>query len=193
MEGKTSRSASMELQRNKSMRSREYNNNVNTYKKEKIMFRRLKNRKGFTMIELMIVAIIVAILAVVLIPLMTGNKVRAYATEAEATLGTIRTAMRVAYSANNGVYPTYAGVGVDTCNTVAQGAGISNINFSTADLMGTYFSAPNFTITSAPATYTITCTWNVAANNAPQAAVIQALPVAYTTTLNEQGTFTRNY
>ena len=52
------------------------------------------NRAGFTLVELMVVAVIVAILAAVAIPLMSANKTRAMATEAEAGCGTIRTAFR---------------------------------------------------------------------------------------------------
>ena len=56
------------------------------------MFKTRKSRKaGFTLVELMVVAIIVAILAAVAIPLMSGNRTRAMATEAETALGTIRT------------------------------------------------------------------------------------------------------
>ena len=57
-----------------------------------------KNRKaGFTLVELMVVAIIVAILAAVAIPLMSGNKDRAMATEAQAGCGTIATQVRLAH------------------------------------------------------------------------------------------------
>lgn len=54
-------------------------------------------RAGFTLVELMVVAIIVAILASVAIPLMSGNKKRALGTEAETVLGTLRTQLRIMY------------------------------------------------------------------------------------------------
>ncbi len=59
-----------------------------------------QNRRvaGFTLVELMVVAIIVAILAAVAIPLMAGNKKRAMGTEAETALGTIRTQLRIMYA-----------------------------------------------------------------------------------------------
>jgi prepilin-type N-terminal cleavage/methylation domain-containing protein len=154
----------------------------------------LRNKKGFTMIELMIVAIIVAILAVVLIPLMSANKYRAYATEAEATLGTIRTAMRVALAENEGLgYPLYtAPTAITLCSGTTQAAGVANISFSAPDLLGTYFSAPNYTIGSTATTYTITCTWTTAqgATAAPQNSKVIGL-TGFTTTLNQDGTFVR--
>ncbi len=57
---------------------------------------------GFTLVELMVVAIIVAILAAVAIPLMAGNKKRAMGTEAETALGTIRTQLRIMYAETGG-------------------------------------------------------------------------------------------
>ncbi len=63
------------------------------------------HRKGFTLIELMIVMIIVAILAAAAVPLYTSIVSRAYESEIVSALGTIRSAAR-AYKAENGVYPT---------------------------------------------------------------------------------------
>jgi len=141
----------------------------------------LRNKKGFTMIELMIVAIIVAILAVVLIPLMSGNKARAYATEAEAALGTVRTALRVIYAESSPhAFPVLALGPVE-----GRVDGIS-----AGDLLGTFFAGPSFTIRSDATTYEIRCTW-ATATTAPRTAEVQAYTTAWTE-LDETGTFTRN-
>jgi len=63
------------------------------------MNRKVSSRRaGFTLVELMVVAIIVAILAAVAIPLMSGNKKRAIGTEAESAMGMIRTQLRIMFA-----------------------------------------------------------------------------------------------
>lgn len=113
---------------------------------------RKSKKNGFTLVELMVVAVIVAILAAVAIPLMSGNKKRAMATEAEAALGSIRTALRAMY-AETKAYDK------DPNGTTISGS-VTNIPGVTAeDLEGTYFKSANYDISAiATATYTIRAT-----------------------------------
>jgi len=81
------------------------------------------NKSGFTLVELMVVAIIVAILAAVAIPLMSGNKKKAQATEAQAGAGAIKMLVRIMQTE-----------GVAAPTTLS---GVRGLN--AADLDGTYF------------------------------------------------------
>ncbi len=93
-----------------------------------------KNKKsGFTLVELMVVAIIVAILAAVAIPLMSGNKDRAKATEGQAGCTTIATQLRMYWAENDA--PAVAGVA-----TTLKG-------INTGDMNGAYFKDANYTFT----------------------------------------------
>ncbi len=89
----------------------------------------MKGRKGFTLIELMVVIFIVGILAAVAIPIMRGRIDSAKWSEGKAGAGSIRTAAR-AFCAEKGSGwgGTWAGV------TMA------NLGFQTGDLDGKYFS-----------------------------------------------------
>ncbi|WP_269844945.1 type II secretion system protein [Tichowtungia aerotolerans] len=64
-----------------------------------------KQKAGFTLVELMIVAAIIAILAAIIIPLLSSNRDTAIAAEAHNLCGTVATACKV-YYAKNGAGPT---------------------------------------------------------------------------------------
>lgn len=101
----------------------------------------MEKRKGFTLIELMVVILIVSILAGVAIPLMQGRIDSAKWSEGNAAAGTVRTAIR-AYFAEK---PTAAAALSGTLGVVATR---NALGFNTADLTGTYFAPANYTITS---------------------------------------------
>ncbi len=83
---------------------------------EKTMFGRiaygLKNRKGFTLVELLVVVAIIAILAAALVPRLLGYTDRARQARAMSDLGTMKTVVEI-YTADqgNGVYPDTADIG----------------------------------------------------------------------------------
>lgn len=132
----------------------------------------MKSRKGFTLIELMVVILIVGILAAVAIPLMRGRVDSAKWSEGKSVAGTIATSLR-AYAAEKG------GQGAWANPTLA------NLGFTAGDMQGSYFASTNYSWVSAydeaadpPLSFTITVT----------------KPASVTTgtdlTLNEAGIFT---
>ena len=111
----------------------------------------MEKRKGFTLIELMVVILIVGILASVAIPIMRGRIDSAKWSEGKAGMGSIATALR-AYSAEKAADGTYPPT-------------LTTLGFQTSDLHGTYFvigdysiPAASFTAAADPElTFTIRC------------------------------------
>ena len=95
----------------------------------------MRKRKGFTLIELMVVILIVGILAAVAIPIMRGRVDAAKWSEGKAGAGTIGTALR-AYAAEQSANGTY-GVGVPA---------LATLGFIASDLNGTYFAITNYSV-----------------------------------------------
>jgi len=117
----------------------------------------MRKRKGFTLIELMVVILIVSILTAVAIPIMRGRIDSAKWSEGKAMMGTIATAIR-AYCAENDASP---GTGTLSTAVYAQALG-----FAQSDLTGTYFDSSMFSVTvctydtnaTDPLTFTISAT-----------------------------------
>jgi prepilin-type N-terminal cleavage/methylation domain-containing protein len=107
----------------------------------------MERRKGFTLIELMVVVLIVGILAAVAVPIMRGRIDSAKWSEANASAGSVRTAVR-AYIAEKGPNFDYTGIeGTLDTQSIYEALG-----FDSADLAGAYFNQADYTISSVDAT-----------------------------------------
>jgi len=135
------------------------------------------SRKGFTLVELMVVILIVAILAAVAIPIMRGRIDAAKWSEGKAMMGTIATAVR-AYCAEWDGDPTDPAPSLDLTTLVMD----DDLGFRAGDLEGTYFTQGDFSIISgAYAVLTNSLTFTIEA----QAGVGINGPPTYT--LNQDG------
>ena len=133
----------------------------------------MRSRKGFTLIELMVVILIVGILASVAIPMLRGRIDAAKWSEGKAMIGSIATSIR-AYHAEKG--PTGAAPTV-------MGIAATGLGFAAGDLTGNYFADADFSFVAAmdPLTFTVTAT-PVTAPDRP------VNPATYT--LDQTGTWT---
>jgi prepilin-type N-terminal cleavage/methylation domain-containing protein len=70
------------------------------------MLRWNRNKRGFTLVELVIVIAILGILALYALPKYQGLIKEARSSEARAQLGAVRSAIGIYYAKNHGVYPS---------------------------------------------------------------------------------------
>ena len=99
---------------------------------------KLKRRHGFTLIELMIVILIIAILAGASIPIMRGKVDEAKWAEAHATAGMIRRAAQV----------YFLQTGKTVKGKLNNQKKADALGLIPSDLEGTYFVAKNYRITT---------------------------------------------
>ncbi|MEO7040558.1 MAG: prepilin-type N-terminal cleavage/methylation domain-containing protein [Candidatus Elarobacter sp.] len=122
-------------------------------------YERRRNKRGFTLIELMIVVAIIAILAGILIPNFVNARAQAQTAACESNLRSIATALEL-YYADNQVYPTAAGVPVQPSLLTANG--VAYLNNTPRDPAAqaadaTYSLTTTQATGGSPAGYTILC------------------------------------
>jgi len=105
------------------------------------LIQNMRRKQAFTLVELMIVVTIVAILALIAIPLYSANTTAAIMSEGVAGAGTVRTAMRV-YLSQQGSF---------------TGATLAKLQIGATDLEGKYFAQADYSLSGVSAsTYLIT-------------------------------------
>ncbi|MCH8118930.1 MAG: prepilin-type N-terminal cleavage/methylation domain-containing protein [Planctomycetes bacterium] len=110
-----------------------------------------RKRRGFTLIELMVVILIVGVLVAVAVPILRGKNEAAKWSEAAATSGAIRTAVRAKFAED----PTTIGKWKkQPLNPPTR----TTLGFTSGDLTGRYFKANNFKIASVDANGNATIT-----------------------------------
>lgn len=95
--------------------------------------------KGFTLIELAVVLAIIAILAAILTPMVTGYLDQARVARAQADARTIADAVKL-YQRDTGRWPVYASAGDFSSNTIAGGKTLigGNAGSNPADGLGVW-------------------------------------------------------
>jgi general secretion pathway protein G len=73
--------------------------------KSEMIFKSRKDNRGFTLIELMVVVIILGILALYITPKIMGEPEKAKRVKAKMDIATLETALKM-YKLDNGVYPS---------------------------------------------------------------------------------------
>ncbi|UCF15997.1 MAG: type II secretion system protein [Phycisphaerales bacterium] len=122
----------------------------------------MARKAGFTLIDLLVTIVIIGILAAAVVPPMQGRIDKAKWSEANATAGTIRRAVR-AYASETDVATAQTLAGKNLGHQETQEA----LGLTATGLEGTYFTASDYTITSVDASAVSVVTVVASKPNAP--------------------------
>ncbi len=123
------------------------------------------NRKGFTLVEIMIVVAIIALLAAIAIPNLLSARMTANTAAAKANIRSLSTACETYSTANNGAYPTsvpqlttFISSAPSYCGASGGGAAVQGYNYACDLTTGGYqlVATPVTVGTTGTTTYTAT-------------------------------------
>lgn len=106
-------------------------------------------QRGFTLVELLIVVIILAILAAIVIPQFSSSTVDANEAALDSDLNALRSAIELYKAQHNGLYPGAATSVIAACSAGSVGAGAINTNTAVIDQLTKYSNAAGGTCTGA--------------------------------------------
>lgn len=113
------------------------------------MFNRLKNQKGFTLVELLVVVIILAILAAVVIPQLRSSSQDAKLSALDSNLSTSRSAIELYYHQHNGAYPGVIKQHKGVAHTSTENAFVTQLTYC-SDISGNTSDACDATFKFGP-------------------------------------------
>jgi general secretion pathway protein G len=112
-------------------------------------------QKGFTLVELLIVVIILAILAAIVIPQFSSATVDAQESALDSNLNALRSAIDLYKVQHNGKFPSAVAATGATCTVGAAGTGAINTEQAVIDQLTKFSSATGTTCSGADPTTTL--------------------------------------
>lgn len=100
----------------------------------------IREQHGFTLVELLIVVIILAILAAIVVPQFSSPTEEARVSSLDATLGNVRAAIDLYYQ-QHGHYPSAVAASGGTCTGGTAGAGAADTEAAFLDQLAFYTNA----------------------------------------------------